>query len=195
MQALVTKLQADPTSIPKFPWVDGQLRRKGRLVVGNDALLKQKIITYFHKRPLGGHSGIHVTAKKLANVFFCKGLRKMVRAFVKECDVCQRYKPDLSAYPDWLPLAEFWYNTNCHFATKITLYEIVYGQPPPVHLPYVPRDSMVEAVDRNVIDKLLWKGVLPSCADDGRLVVKPVAVLERRLGKVKNKPVMFVLVQ
>nr|GEW49337.1 hypothetical protein [Tanacetum cinerariifolium] len=165
--------------------------------------------------------------------------RKMVGAFVKECDVCQRYKPDLPAYPasdvaklflnniyklhglpkiivsdkdktdgqtkvfnkslgfylrymiwerpkewvDWLPLAEFWYNTNCHFATKITPYEIVYGQPPPVHLPYVPGDSMVEAVDRNVMDKLLWKGVLPSCADNGRLVVKPVAVLERRLGK------------
>ncbi|GJY88377.1 retrotransposable element Tf2 [Tanacetum coccineum] len=99
MQALITKLQADPNSTPKFTWVDGQLRRKGRLVVGNDALLKQQIITYFHKGPLGGHSGVHVTAKKLADVFFWKGLRKMVKAFVKGCDVCQRYKPDLSAYP------------------------------------------------------------------------------------------------
>ncbi|GJW51736.1 retrotransposon-related protein [Tanacetum coccineum] len=433
MQALITKLQADPNSTPKFTWVDGQLRRKGRLVVGNDALLKQQIITYFHKGPLGGHSGVHVTTKKLADVFFWKGLRKMVKAFVKECDVCQRYKPDLSAYPgliqplpipthvwseismdfieslpksqgksvilvvvdrlskyahfmplqhpftasdvaklflnniyklhglpkvivsdrdkvfishfwqslfkvlkvqlhlstayhpqtdgqtevvnrslgcylrcmtgekpkewvDWLPLAEFWYNTNCHSSTKTTPYEIMYGQPPPVHLPYVPGDSMVEAVDRSLqareqviqmlqfhlkraqdrmvnmanknrtdrvfdigewvyvklqphrqvsvrqglqhklsakyygpflvigkIGKVAYKlqlpttslvhpvfhvsqlkkchgqvaveGVLPSCTNDGRLVVEPMAVLERRLGKVHNKPVMFVLVQ
>ncbi|GKC27067.1 reverse transcriptase [Tanacetum coccineum] len=155
------------------------------------------------------------------------GLKKMVKSFVKECDVCQRYKLDLSAYPgliqplpipthvwseismkfieslpkshgksvilvvDWLPLAEFWYNTNCHSSTKATPYEIVYGQPPPIHLPYVPGDSMVEAVDRS----LGFKAVLPSCEDDGKLMVEPVAVLERRLGKVQNKLVMFVLVQ
>lgn len=36
----------------------------------------------------------------------------------------------------WLPLAEYWYNTNFHSATQSTPYEIVYGQPPPVYLPY-----------------------------------------------------------
>ncbi|GJV83496.1 reverse transcriptase [Tanacetum coccineum] len=67
--------------------VDGQLRRKGRLVVGNDESLKQQIMPYFHKGPLEGHSGVHVTAKKLADVFFWKGLKKMVKSFVKERDV------------------------------------------------------------------------------------------------------------
>ncbi|GKB45528.1 putative mitochondrial protein [Tanacetum coccineum] len=89
----------DPNDSSKYTWVDGQLRRKGRLVVGNDEALKQQIMTYFYKGPLGGHSGVHVTAKKLADVFFRKGLKKMVKSFVKECDVCQRYKPDISAYP------------------------------------------------------------------------------------------------
>ncbi|GKD11552.1 hypothetical protein Tco_1195959, partial [Tanacetum coccineum] len=41
----------------------------------------------------------------------------------------------------------------------------------------------------------IMDGVLPRCKDDGRLVVEPTAVLERRLGKVQDKPVMFVLVQ
>jgi hypothetical protein len=47
----------------------------------------------------------------------------------------------------WLPLAEWWYNTNYHTATKSTPYEILYGYPPPLHIPYFPKDSPVDAVD------------------------------------------------
>ena len=50
----------------------------------------------------------------------------------------------------WLPLAEWWYNTNYHTAIHTTPYQAVYGQPAPVHLPYLPGDSMVEAVDRSL---------------------------------------------
>jgi hypothetical protein len=48
----------------------------------------------------------------------------------------------------WVPLAEWWYNTNYHTATKSTPYEILYGFPPPLHIPYFPKDSTVEAVDQ-----------------------------------------------
>ena len=47
----------------------------------------------------------------------------------------------------WLPLAEWWYNTNYHSATKMTPYEVLYGFPPPIHIPYFPRDSAVASVD------------------------------------------------
>ena len=47
---------------------------------------------------------------------------------------------------DWLPMVECWYNTNCHSSTKVTPFEVVYGQPPPLHLP----DSVVEVVDRTL---------------------------------------------
>jgi len=46
-----------------------------------------------------------------------------------------------------LSLAEWWYNTNYHSATKMTPYEVLYGVPPPIHIPYFPRDSAVESVD------------------------------------------------
>lgn len=46
----------------------------------------------------------------------------------------------------WFPLAEFWYNTSYHSSTQTTPYEIVYGQPPPVHLPYLPGESKVQVV-------------------------------------------------
>nr|GEU97977.1 hypothetical protein [Tanacetum cinerariifolium] len=38
-------------------------------------------------------------------------------------------------------------------------------------------------------------GVLPQLREDGLLENKPMAILERRLGKVNNKPVMLVLIQ
>jgi len=47
----------------------------------------------------------------------------------------------------WLPFAEWWYNINYHTATKSTLYEIIYGYPPLLHISYFPRDSQVEAMD------------------------------------------------
>jgi hypothetical protein len=47
----------------------------------------------------------------------------------------------------WLPLAEWWYNTNYHTTTKSTPYEIIYGYPPSLHIPYFPKDSPVEVVD------------------------------------------------
>ena len=50
----------------------------------------------------------------------------------------------------WLPLAEFWYNTNFHSATKITPFQVVYGQLPPIHVPYLLGSSVVEAVNRSL---------------------------------------------
>lgn len=40
----------------RFEWKDGQLLRKGRLVVGNEPVLQKKLIQLFHEGGLGGHS-------------------------------------------------------------------------------------------------------------------------------------------
>lgn len=50
----------------------------------------------------------------------------------------------------WLSLAEYWYNTNLHSAIQTTPFEVVYGQPPPIHVPYVSGDSLVAMVDRTL---------------------------------------------
>ena len=42
-----------------------------------------------------------------------------------------------------LPLAEWWYNTSYHITFKMTPYEVVYGQKPPLILPYTPNSSPV----------------------------------------------------
>eukprot|EP00253_Pinus_taeda_P010515 PITA_10515 len=44
----------------------------------------------------------------------------------------------------WLPLAEWWYNTNYHATTKMTPYEAVYGQLPPSPTSYLKGCSKVD---------------------------------------------------
>ena len=47
----------------------------------------------------------------------------------------------------WLPLAEFWFNTNYHTATKVTPFEALYGFQPPKLLDYIPGLTKATAVD------------------------------------------------
>ncbi|GJZ53175.1 ty3-gypsy retrotransposon protein [Tanacetum coccineum] len=93
----------------------------------------------------------------LVNVHKLHGLPKVTidgqSKVVNKCLGCylrcmSRLKPKECV--DWLPLAKFWYNINCHSGTKASLFEIVYGQPPPIHLPYVHVGSVVEVVDRSL---------------------------------------------
>eukprot|EP00253_Pinus_taeda_P006618 PITA_06618 len=48
----------------------------------------------------------------------------------------------------WLPLAEWWYNTNYHATTKMTPYESVYGQLPPSPTSYLTGCSKVQVMDQ-----------------------------------------------
>ena len=50
----------------------------------------------------------------------------------------------------WLPIVEWCYNTTCHSSIHMTPFEAVYGQPPPIHLPYLPGESSIAAVDRSL---------------------------------------------
>jgi hypothetical protein len=52
----------------------------------------------------------------------------------------------------WLPLAEWWYNTNHHSATGFTPFEALYSYPPPTLLSYVPGTAANMAVDSQLRD-------------------------------------------
>jgi len=57
------------------------------------------------------------------------------------------------SWSDWLPLAEWWYNTNHHSATGFTSFEALYGYPPPTLLFYVPGTAANLAVDSQLRDR------------------------------------------
>nr|GEV05791.1 hypothetical protein [Tanacetum cinerariifolium] len=81
---------------------NGQLFRKGKLVVGNNEALRKDLLAHFHKGAISGHSGVRTITHKICSVFYWKGLRKQTKQYVKECLVCQKCKPDLAAYPGLL---------------------------------------------------------------------------------------------
>jgi hypothetical protein len=41
-------------------------------------------------------------------------------------------------WAQWLPLAEWWYNTSYHTTTRMNPFEAVYGKKPPSVLSYLP---------------------------------------------------------
>ncbi|GJT48768.1 ty3-gypsy retrotransposon protein [Tanacetum coccineum] len=288
LKEVIQQLQARKTIKGSYTWANQELRRKGKLVVGDDQVLRTNLLKQFHEGSVGGHSGVSITTHKIFSVFYRKKLRKQVKQMVMECDTCQRNKVDFSTYPGllqplpmpatiwssismdfvqglpksqgktvifvvvdrlskyayfmplahpftatdvaqvfldniyklhglpntiisdkgkvflstfwkelfkllqvklhmstsyhprtdgqtkvvnrclecylrcmtgeqpkqymkWLSLAEWWYNTNHHSSIDTTPFEIVYGQPPSVHVPYVGGKSRVDAVDRTFI--------------------------------------------
>lgn len=54
---------------------------------------------------------------------------------------------------DWLPWAEFCYNTSYHSALKVTPFEVVYGQPPSVLIPYVAGTARTDIIDGTLRDR------------------------------------------
>jgi hypothetical protein len=56
-------------------------------------------------------------------------------------------------WAQWLPLVEWWYNTSYHTTTRMTPFEVVYGQKPPSVFSYLPGSSKVQAVDLTLIDQ------------------------------------------
>lgn len=285
---LIEELKKDASSHPKFTWKDDTLRRKGKLVIGNNPAVKSFILQWLHDSATGGHSGRDHTAARIKALFFWKGMSKDIQTYMRECTICQRHKADQAASPgllqplpipgriwesismdfveglpksngkqvilvvvdrlskyahflalahpytaidvaqrfldfifklhgmptsivsdrdpiflsevwteffslqgvalnkssayhpqsdgqteivnkaletylrcmcseqatswaNWLPLAEWWYNTNYHSSIHTTPYEVVYGQAPPLHLPYLPGESTSLTVDRSLL--------------------------------------------
>ena len=287
VQDLIQRLANNGPCSSNYSWHQGVLKRKGKLVVGNDPSLRGRLITLWHSSSQGGHSGIEVTYRRLKQILYWPFMFKDVAHFVAACDICQRNKPDNVAYPgllqplpipqriwsdismdfieglplshgkkvifvvvdrlskyahfmavahpytaisiaqlfmdqvyrlhglpqtivsdrdpiflssfwreifrlqqvqlnmsssyhpqsdgqtevvnrclenylrcmtgdhprewsSWLPMAEYWYNTNFHSSAKFTPYEIVYGQPAPLHIPYLPEATACASVDRSL---------------------------------------------
>lgn len=82
--------------------MDQQLRKKGRLLVGNDVALRQKIVALIHDGAEGGHSGISATTQRVGALFAWRGMKRDIRNYIRRCDVCQHNKAEQVASPGML---------------------------------------------------------------------------------------------
>ena len=105
-QRLLSKLATSQTTADSFSLSDGLIRFKNKIWVGNNSTIQQQIIQAFHSSPLGGHSGIPATTKRIQEFFAWPGLRKHVDEYVRSCPTCQQAKAEHVKYPGLLqPLA------------------------------------------------------------------------------------------
>ncbi|KAK8936914.1 hypothetical protein KSP39_PZI012212 [Platanthera zijinensis] len=54
LRQIIMQKTADNSSYPKYQWERGLLKRKGRLVVGEDAAIKARLLHEYHNSPWGG---------------------------------------------------------------------------------------------------------------------------------------------
>jgi hypothetical protein len=99
---MISMLMIDDKVVPRFSLKDGLLRYQNRIWVGSDLALQQKIISAFHDSPVGGHSGMPVTYRKMNQYVAWKGMKSVVQQFVHNCLICQQAKPDRSKTPGFL---------------------------------------------------------------------------------------------
>lgn len=102
MRELLQQLVVDPSTKPGYTLINGLIRNKGRLVIGDDENLRKKIVETLHNSPIGGHSGIVATYHKVKQHFHWPGLKKYVMDWVLSCDVCKRCKSESVAHPGLL---------------------------------------------------------------------------------------------
>ncbi|GKD04399.1 retrotransposable element Tf2 [Tanacetum coccineum] len=100
---------------------------------------------------------VQTSIKKLGSLFYWKKMYKDVKTFVRKCDVCQRNKPNLEAYPgalQHLPISDkVWQDFSIDFVDGLPSSHALYGQPPTFHIPYIQGSSLVDLVDRTLIAK------------------------------------------
>ncbi|XP_047309901.1 uncharacterized protein LOC124913355 [Impatiens glandulifera] len=133
---VIREILANADSHPECSYDQGMLRKRDRLVVGKNNDLRNTLIAAMHLRVEGGHSGTLVTQKKMQLVYSWPEMLTDIREFVRTCEVCQKNKPDNSAYRGLLqPLAisnRFWESVSMDFIES---------------LPKSKGDSRVEEVD------------------------------------------------
>nr|XP_051206440.1 uncharacterized protein LOC127321439 [Lolium perenne] len=97
-KALLQRLSIAKEVDDQFSLHGGIIRKQGRIWLPSDSAVQEQLIREFHASPMGGHSGIPVTLRRLKQLFVWKGMATSVHQFVKSCYVCQQAKADRSKY-------------------------------------------------------------------------------------------------
>lgn len=91
---LIEKLSVAPTSVTNYTLMNGILRFKARIVIGDNGNMKAQLLQSFHQSALGGHSGERATYHRIKLIFSWPRMKQDVINFVKNYPTCQKNKSD-----------------------------------------------------------------------------------------------------
>lgn len=103
IQSIRSRLSKDPETVPGYTICGGWLCYKGRIMLPINSSLKATILKEFHNTPSAGHEGYFRTYKRVMHNFYWKGVKRDVRPYVEECEVCQRSKYETYHLPLPIP--------------------------------------------------------------------------------------------
>ncbi len=69
-----------------------RLRTKCKVLIITNNNIKQRLLHEYHNSPLGGHSGIQRTYKRLRLKYFWKNMINDVKTHINTCQICKRNK-------------------------------------------------------------------------------------------------------
>lgn len=93
---LLTELALSSQNDKGYILVNGIIKHKGRVWVGNNTPAQQHILQALHASGLGGHSGIQSTYHRVKALFSWPKLKQVVTNYVQSCTVCQQAKVEHS---------------------------------------------------------------------------------------------------
>lgn len=86
------EISQNPNSKPGYEIRGGILLYKNRLVIPSSTQLIPVLLEECHSSITGGHSSFYGTYWRVAANIYWNGMVKRVQEFVRNCDMCQRYK-------------------------------------------------------------------------------------------------------
>lgn len=90
----MARLALDPQSEKDFTLQDGVIKYQGRIWLGIEPEIQKNLIAALHDSAAGGHSGFHATYNRVRRLFAWKGVKDMVKQFVRQCETCQKAKTE-----------------------------------------------------------------------------------------------------
>lgn len=63
-------VQSQASSHPKYTWDGKFLRRKRKILIGNDEETRRTIFQHFHSSAIGGHSGVVASKNRMASLLY-----------------------------------------------------------------------------------------------------------------------------
>ena len=93
------------------------------IALPNDRELQHLVLQECHDNPLGGHFGVDKTTDRVRRSYHWLGMDRLIRAYIRTCDSCQRNKPSLQKPGGLLqPFPnpnEPWERVSLDFITKL----------------------------------------------------------------------------
>ncbi|GJU03262.1 ty3-gypsy retrotransposon protein [Tanacetum coccineum] len=117
------KISDQPQQNVTYTLSDGLIYVGNRLFIPDEPSIRTCLLQEFHSSPLGGHSGVKATVKRLTTVFYWPNVGDDVSNFIKSCSICQQVKaPNHKPYGLLQPLpipSRVWDDLSMDFITHL----------------------------------------------------------------------------